>query len=288
MNIRFLGPANTFSEKAALAFAGTLPQPLVLAAAPSFEAIAQAVARAADGSALGVLPYYNFLEGLVQESLDLIVEYRLCIADACRVPISFAIGGWPVAEPLVFSHPKALAQCSEFLREHFPGACLENVASTGDAPSLVARKQSGCAIASESALENAGVPIIARDIANKRHGKGNFTEFLLLAREGVAGPSRHPDAAMRTMVAIAPDFDEPGLLATILGQVAFHRINIAKIHSRPLFLATAGDTEPQMFYLELACPLSSPALALCVGSLRHRFGRVGSVRLLGQFPRLLP
>ena len=93
---------------------------------------------------------------------------------------------------------------------------------------------------------------------------------------------------MRTMVVITPDLDEPGLLALILGQVAFHRINIAKIHSRPLFLAGAGDTEPQMFYLELMCPLALPALALCVESLRHRFGRLESVRLLGQFPRLLP
>ena len=238
--------------------------------------------------ALGVLPYYNFLEGLIQESLDLIVEYDLHIANACRVPISFAVGGWPDKENLVFSHPKALAQCSDFLRKHFPDAQLETVASTGDAPASVARRGGGCAVAGETALENAGLPILARDIANKRHGKPNFTEFLLLAREEGDADSRQPDAVMRTMVAVAPDFDEPGLLATILGQVAFHRINVAKIHSRPLFLEAAGDTEPQMFYLELMCPLSSPALTLCVQSLRHRFGRVEAVRLLGQFPRLLP
>ncbi len=288
MKIRFLGPANTFSEKAALVFAAALPPPVDLSAAGSLEAIAQAVARAADGSALGVLPYYNFLEGLIQESLDLIVEYRLRIADACRVPISFAIGGWPDTDPLIFSHPKALAQCSDFLRKHFPDASLENVASTADAPAVVARRRSGCAVASESALQNAGVPVIALDIANKRHGKANFTEFLLLACDEVSRSTPHPAEAMRTMIAIAPDFDEPGLLAMVLGQVAFHRINIAKIHSRPLFLESAGDTEPQMFYLELMCALSSPALKLCVESLRYRFGRVESVRLLGQFPRLLP
>ena len=287
MNIHFLGPPKTFSEKAALTFAGALP-PMELTAATSFEAIAQSVARAADGSVFGVLPYYNFLEGLIQESLDLIVEYELRIADACRVPISFAIGGWPDKEPLVFSHPKALAQCSEFLRERFPDARLETVASTANAPEAVRRRQAGCAVASESALADAGLPIIARDIANKRHGKPNFTEFLLLGREGALTASRRPEENLRTMVVITPDLDEPGLLALILGQVAFHRLNIAKIHSRPLFLASAGDTEPQMFYLELMCPLSSPALALCVESLRHRFGRTESVRLLGQFPRLLP
>ena len=286
MNVRYLGPANTFSEKAAQALAMALPPPVALAAATSFEAIAQTVAT--DGGVLGVLPYYNFLEGLIQESLDLIVEYRLRIIDACRVPISFAVGGWPDEESAVFSHPKALAQCSDYLRKYFPSARLESVASTADAPALVAHRRAGCAVASESALTDAGVPVLARNIANKRHGKGNFTEFLLLAAEGASGESTGPDAAMRTMVAIAPDLDEPGLLAGILGQVAFHRINVAKIHSRPLFLQAAGDTEPQMFYLEMVCPLSSPALALCVGSLRHHFGRVDSVRLLGQFPRLLP
>ncbi len=288
MNIRFLGPRRTFSEKAALTFAAALPPPVVLSAAASFEAVAQAVEHATDGSALGVLPYYNFLEGLIQESLDLIVDYDLRIADACRVPISFAIGGWPDEEKLVFSHPKALAQCSDYLREHFPDARLETVASTADAPDCVLRRRAGCAVASESALENAGLPILARDIANKRHGKSNFTEFLLLGREPLGNVSRQPDALMRTMVAITPDLDEPGLLAVILGQFAFHGLNVAKIHSRPLFLETAGDTEPQMFYLELMCPLASPALALCVESLRFRFGREDAVRMLGQFPRLLP
>ena len=287
MNVHFLGPANTFTERAAQTFAATLPSATPVPAR-SFEAVAQAVARATDGSAMGVLPYYNFLEGLIQESLDLIVEYGLHIADACRLPISFAIGGWPDGENVVYSHHKALAQCSDYLRKHLPDTRLEPVASTADAAETVARKKSGCAIAGGSALVNAGLPVLAQDIANKRHGKANFTEFLLLGRKDAATPARHADALMRTMVAIAPDFDEPGLLATILGQVAFHRINIAKIHSRPLFLATAGDTEPQMFYLELMCLLSSPALALCVESLRHRFGRVGSVRLLGHFPRLLP
>ena len=234
-----------------------------------------------------MLPYYNFLEGLIQESLDLIVEHGLVIADACRLLISFAVAGWPEGENIVYSHHKALAQCSDFLRKRFPEARLEPVASTADAAGIVAQRRAGCAIAGE-ALENAGLPLLARDIANQRHGKANFTEFLLLGREGAANPLPHPPDLLRTMVAIAPDFDEPGLLAIILGQFAFHRINIAKIHSRPLFLAGAGDTEPQMFYLELMCPLDSPALALCAESLRHRFGRGESVRLLGQFPRLLP
>ncbi len=287
MKICFLGPRLTFSEKAALAFAGTLTPPAEPTPATSFEAVAQAVRRSP--GALGVLPYYNFLEGLIQESLDLIVEYDLRIADACRVPISFAMGGWPEKEKLVFSHPKALAQCSDFLRKHFPDAGLETVASTADAPARVARRGSGCAVAGETALEIAGLPILARDIANRRYGKPNFTEFLLLSRaESDVTTSQRPDGVMRTMVVITPNLDEPGLLATILGQVAFHRINVAKIHSRPLFLEEASDTEPQMFYLELTCPLGSPALALCVESLRHRFGRVESVRLLGQFPRLLP
>lgn len=286
MKICYLGPRHTFSEKAALAFAETVLPPAEPSPATSFEAVAQAVRQSPD--AFGVLPYYNFLEGLIQESLDLIVEYDLRIADACRVPISFAVGGWPEKENLVFSHPKALAQCSDFLRKHFPEARLETVASTADAPANVARRGAGCAVASETALENAGLPILAHDIANRRYGKPNFTEFLLLGRAGDSVAPCRSDGVMRTMVVVTPDLDEPGLLANILGQVAFHRINVAKIHSRPLFLETAGDTEPQMFYLELMCPLESSALVLCVESLRFRFGRPESVRLLGEFPRLLP
>ena len=286
MKICFLGPRHTFSEKAALTLAAAQPPSAEPSPATSFEAVAQTVRESSD--ALGVLPYYNFLEGLIQESLDLIVEYDLRIADACRVPISFAVGGWPEKENLVFSHPKALAQCSDFLRKHFPDARLETVASTADAPTSVARRGGGCAVAGEGALENAGLPILVRDIANRRYGKPNFTEFLLLGRAGDALDSRPPDRPMRTMIVVTPDFDEPGLLANILMQVAFHRINVAKIHSRPLFLEMAGDTEPQMFYLELMCSLDSPALVLCVESLRFRFGRTESVRLLGEFPRLLP
>ena len=60
-----------------------------------------------------------------------------------------------------------------------------------------------------------------------------------------------------------PIIDRVGLLADILGQIAFFGINLLKIHSRPA-LTDAYGPAPQMFYIETDVAADSAELRLCI------------------------
>lgn len=290
MRIHYLGPPKSFSEQAALKFAARVGAAEALPA-PNLEAIARYVAAGAAGPerALGVLPYYNFLEGLVQESLDLTYEHGLVINAAVRVPVRFAIGGLPGRgdRAEVLSHPKGLAQCSDYLSRHLPEARLTAVASTSEAARLAAEDPAAVAIATEAALREHELEILGDDVGNLRYGRPNFTDFFIV---GVADER----AALalgtdRTMLAITPPTDRPGLLADVLSLFAFVRLNFAKIHSRPALEDVAMDIEPQMFYVEIMTEPESDALARSLEMLSYRFTEIEqftaatTTRIMGGF-----
>ena len=281
--LHYLGPIKTFSEEAASRFSdsGTERAPQ-----PSFESIAQAVANS-DGDH-GVLPYYNYLEGLVQESLDLIYEYQLHVSDLQRIPITLSIGGptTTLASAQVYSHPKALAQCSDFLREHLPDAVLMPVSSTAEAARRAQETGVGLAIARAGALRENQLHVLREDVGNRKHGRANFTDFLLVSREPLGAPA----SPARTILAVTPRSDRIGLLADILSSLRFFGVNIAKIHSRPAIDQVAVDVEPQMFYLELLCNSTDVPFRRCLETLTFRFEEVESsgvgLRVLGAFPEV--
>ena len=293
--IHYLGPVGTFSELAAQTLGGDLrvmlpervdggcslvPQPTV----------SRAIAAIDGPDAFAVVPYYNLLEGLIQETLDLIVEHKLEVLSARQIPIRLAIGGFvpdaPNAELPVFSHPKALPQCSVFLEKHFSAATYHETFSTSQAVRHVADKRLGLAIARRETLESLAVPVLHDDIGNRQYSRQNTTEFLLVGQK-TAGKSdkkgcRHQNGnasdgqpgAIRTLIAIIPMVERVGLLADILGQFAFFGINLLKIHSRPALTDIYGPSL-QMFYIETDVAADTPELRLCIESLSMRLAEQG-------------
>lgn len=284
----YLGPKNTYTGQATKMLAEKNDEETKLVDLVSLEAVARSVAlREVD---MGVMAYYNYLEGLVQESLDLIYENNLKIVGMQRLPIIFSLGAdrENTDRSKVYSHPKALAQCSDWLWSHYKNSKQISVASTAAAAQNVAESKSGLAIASSEALERYSLEIIQEDIGNKKHGVTNFTDFYLVAREN---RKRREDKKYLTMIAITPYVDKPGLLAEVLQQVAYYNLNNAKIHSRPaLDNVTIEGLEPQMFYLELIAHQDSENLMKCVDSLRYKLTPKGTnietVRILGSYERL--
>jgi prephenate dehydratase len=321
--IHYLGPVGTFSEQAAQMLGNDLlaMMPEMADCSCSFvpQPMLSRVITAIDSpNAFAVVPYYNLFEGLIQETLDLIVEHQLEVLAARQIPIRFAIGGFmpntpnaevPNVEVPVFSHPKALAQCSVFLEEHFPAAMCHETSSTSQAVQNVADKKFGLAIARRETLESQVVPVLHDDIGNRQYSRKNCTEFLLVGQKtatgnksqqsdkvGVSGhpkdkvgcrspsgnvgdsrlesDSASPVRATRTLIAIIPVTDRVGLLADILGQIAFFGINLLKIHSRPA-LTDANGPAPQMFYIETDIAADSPELRLCIETLDMRLAKQG-------------
>ena len=287
MILNYLGPEGSFSHSAALELRSRLGPSPTLAAVSTVEAVVRCVAASElSQPTLGLVPYYNFLEGLVQEHIDLIYEFRLAIDGLVRLPIELAAGGFAAHAPQVLSHPKALAQVSDFLHARFQNAFLTPVSSTADAARIVAEQKSGIAIAAEAALARFHVPVLARNIGNLRHGKSNFTDLFVVKRcdTPVSLQLGEPDHAL---IAITPSIDRPGLLAELLGQFHFYDLDIAKIHSRPAIDWVERAAEPQMFYLEVKCSPDAEPLRRCAEAIQYRFGRSGGaadlLRVLGGF-----
>ena len=288
--LSYLGPPFTYSEKAAMQFASQLDDKVEIFHLESAEAVARSLISQDQNKAdYAVIPYYNFLEGLVQECLDLIYEYHLHIFESQRVAIKLALGKHPNGpnSGAVYSHAKAVAQCSEYLWQHYREHRQIPVSSTAEAARMVKTSQLGLAIASKEALQHCGLEIIAESIGNKRHGKENFTDFYLLSN--CDNETFDSNQSYSTMIAVTPQLDRPGLLAEILGQVAYYGLNNAKIHSRPAIDEVSLNVEPQMFYLEIVSHKNHPDFRKCIDALRYRLTPTGTttevVRVLGSYQR---
>jgi len=284
--IHYLGPVGTFSEQAAQSLGDDmLAQFSVKPSESQFggfsfvpqPTISRAIAAIDGPDVFAVVPYYNLIEGLIQETPDLIIERKLEVLAARQIPIRLAIGGFvpECAEVPVYSHPKALAQSSIFLQAHFPAVTICEISSTSQAVHQVLKHGIGLAIARREALESQGVPVLHDDIGNRQYARQNYTEFLLVGQPNdkrVFVPRPSPLCRTRTLIAIIPVIDRVGLLADILGQIAFFGINLLKIHSRPALGDDYGPA-PQMFYLETDMAADSPELRLCIETLDMRLAK---------------
>jgi len=292
--IFYLGPVGTFTEQAACDFSTYYGGDRELVPCRTIFETIQSLDDA--DRAFAVVPYYNLIEGLIQETLDLMFERRLSVFAARQIPIRFVFGGYEngsagkTGENVVYSHPKAIAQCSTFLRKNYPGALLKEVASTARSVVKVAEEKTGFAIARRETFEQYGVPILFEDVGNKQYSLQNYTEFLITGKTPPPSSTSAQSDRSRTLVAVMPTVDRVGLLADILGQIAFFGINLLKIHSRPALCEVRGKGKnaPQMFYLEMDIPRNALELTLCIESLNMRLSRQGErennvVHILGDY-----
>jgi prephenate dehydratase len=284
MVIYYLGPRGTYSELAAEKFADKAKKKREeLIYLKSFEEIARSVASPYVPDDFGLVAYYNFLEGLVQESLDAIYENNLHVIDMIRVPVSFALGQQPESKDasVVYSHQKALAQCSQFLSTNYDEATRIPVGSTTEGILHANNRKQGLVIARKDVLEKFGFNILADDIGNATRGRQNYTDFYVVSQQ-----RRLPtEADTLTMIAVTPYADRVGLLKDVLDCFEAQGINLAKIHSRPSIVASDEKTEPQMFYLEVK---ASPLEERFVKSIREMSALLNHnkkevVRVLGSY-----
>ena len=118
----FLGPRGTFSEDAAISFAGEDGEFLAF---NSFPALTAAVETGLATQAM--LPIENSIEGSISTTLDLLIhETPLKIAAEVVVPVRHFLITTPGATLTditeVTSHPQPLGQCRRFLERVLPKA----------------------------------------------------------------------------------------------------------------------------------------------------------------------
>ena len=189
----------------------------------------------------GVVPIENLINGEVRETLDFLTETsKTKIIQEKALKIVHCLGTLRGNEKIneVYSKDQALEQCSKYLYENYPNAILITTSDTAEGAGFIAKQNilEAGAIASEQALKDAGLEIIARDIC-----PNNKTRFVVLGRDYAK-----PTGDDKTFLAIHPVVrDRPGVLADTLIFFRDRGINLEYIQSRP------DKDKGYYFYLEL-------------------------------------
>jgi prephenate dehydratase len=142
----------------------------------------------------------------------------------------------------VRSHPIALAQCMDFLKQYPSLILIESDDTAGSAKQVSENKLKGiAAIASSEAARIYGLDIIAPGIETY---KQNYTRFLVI------GPEDRGNKKGNKVSICFSTGHKPGSLAKVLVKLAEMEINLSKIQSVPRL---NGDWQ-YMFYCDLELP----------------------------------
>ena len=237
-------------------------------------------------SQYSVIPIENTIDGSVSLHLDwLIHEVNLPIQAEWVYPsIQNLIGRRSELEneegqlelsrvKKIISHPVAMAQCLSFIRENMPHAEMEYVGSTSESVKIV-REHAGeglVAIGTRLAAQNNNLDLLISKVTDHDN---NYTRFFLVGEQPF---ELNKASKNKTSLLITLPEDYPGALHQVLSALAWRKINMSRIESRP----TKKKLGSYHFYIEIL--MSSDQFLL--QSAIQEIEVIGChVRILGSYP----
>ncbi len=175
----------------------------------------------------GVVPVENSIEGIVNHTLDLFLDFRVHICGEHYEPIShdlLSMTGEFEDIVQIHSHPQALAQCRGWIKKKLPGVKIVETTSTSTAAQLAALDPAIAAIASSQAGQIYGLQVVESAIEDY---SGNVTRFLILGKEKVEKTGNDKTSIMFATPHVA------GALFKALEPVNRSGLNMLKLESRP-------------------------------------------------------
>jgi chorismate mutase/prephenate dehydratase len=271
--VGYQGVEGAYSHMAATRHFSAREGPLAFKGFETFREMLEAVTAGEIDYAM--LPIENTTAGSINEAYDLLAGASLALVgeevqkvDHCLL----ALEDVPLSHVRrIYSHPQALAQCSEFLRS-LSHCHVESFADTAMAAARIREEQdlSQAAIASEEAARLYGLTVIRRDIANQ---KENYTRFVVVAATPMRFDLRIP---CKTSLIFATRHEQGALLAC-LNVLAGHGLNLTKLESRP----RPNAPWEYLFYVDFEGNLADPAVEQ---ALRELAGRTSFLKVLGTYP----
>lgn len=221
MRIAYLGPAATFTHLAALKkFGSSVEYP----DCSSIEGIFKLVEKGE--AAYGVVPIENSIEGAVNYTLDMFIDFDIKICSEIFLEISHSfLSNSPFSKiKKVYSNPQVFGQCRSWLNRNLANVELIEVSSTTKAAEIAAREEYSGAIANELAAQIYNLKIVKKDIQDSVH---NITRFLVIGKDEVSKTGED-----KTSIVFSTK-DKAGALYEMLLPFKKEGINLTKIESRP-------------------------------------------------------
>lgn len=249
INVAFLGPEGTYTQMAVRKHFGT---EIVTAPVTTIDRVFREVE--AEHVNYGVVPIENSTAGVINATLDSLIDSPLVICGEIIIPIHHHLLRAEEANgdiKRIYAHDQALQQCGRWLDEHLPNVETIAVTSNGIAAQLATKEFDAAAIAGDLAVELYSLKVVNRNIEDNPH---NETRFVILGRQKVAATN----SDKTTLLVASPD--KPGALYELLQTFAESGINITHISSRPyggrgwsyiFFLDVEGHQDDQQIKLAL-------------------------------------
>jgi chorismate mutase/prephenate dehydratase len=227
---------------------------------------------------VALLPIENSTAGSINQTYDLLAEGGLTINAEVVSQVEhclLAISGSRIEDlRAVLSHPQALLQCEQFLRDR-PWLKPQAEFDTAGAARKVreSNDRTLAAIASESAGRAFGLEVLARGIQTQQ---SNYTRFVEVAREATPCP---PDVPCKTSLVLVTAH-KPGALGEVIVAFARRGVNLSKLESRPI---PSRPFEYQ-FYLDIEGHAASEAITETLREIESQ-ELTHELRILGTYPK---
>ncbi len=265
--VAYLGPEGTFTHAATERHFGTAVHGL---AQPSIELVFREVQNGhAD---FGVVPVENSTEGMVNQTLDCLLETQLRICGEVELAVQHCLLARKDASidriELLLSHAQSFAQCRGWLNRYHPGLRWEAAFSNAEAARRAANDPQIAAIAGDLAARIHGLKPLHTNIQDRA---GNSTRFLVLGRRSIP-----PSGADRTSILVRARACA-GSLRAALAPLERCGISMTRIWSRP----ARDDGWSYVFFIDFNGHEEDDQVA---EALRGIAAETLSMRVLGCYP----
>jgi len=224
MKIFFLGPEGTNSD---LAARNIFKDNAKFVPLPSIEDIFEKVAMS--HSYYGVIPFENSYQGVINSSLNCLIDYDLKILREFNFSVSHHLCSANAEFDLhkikkITSHPQVFGQCNNWIRNNLPDVEKVVATSTAEAASKAVHENEFFCIANSYAIELFN---LHTHLENIQDSNDNKTRFLVI---GKSIEEKADQNKTSVMINIA---DKPGSLMSILQPFTELNINMTRIETRP-------------------------------------------------------
>jgi len=180
-------------------------------------------------SPCGIVPLENSLEGPVVETLDRLVDKNVRITSESHIKIFHCLMSKQKnlkKIKKIYSHPQAIGQCQEFIKQNLWESEIVEVQSTAKAAEIVTKESSAAAIAPEPCSQIYSLNLLKKNIQDTQE---NMTIFVSIEKA-----KKETSIKPKNKVSVAFSLDHrPGTLYSCLERFKKEKINLTKIQSRP-------------------------------------------------------
>ncbi len=273
VRVGYQGTDGAYSQIAAEQHFAALGKSVATRGYESFAELLRAVASC--DVTYAMQPIENTTAGSINEAYDLLAKMDLHLIGEEVLRVQHCLIGLPGSTlgriRRVFSHPQALAQCSDFLSS-LPDCTVQAFTDTAMAVTKIRdeAEASQAAVASERAAQLYGLSVLQRGIANQEF---NFTRFVVVARAPVSYGRGEP---CKTSLLFTTRH-ERGALVRCLNILADADLNLTKLESRPR-PATPWE---YLFYVDFEGNAADPKVRAALSGVE---AQTTFFKMLGSYP----